>query len=179
MTKNKELQKFYRFTPEDFARNKQGMITESQKKELSRRRLIWPLRNVIAISIVLLVITVVIVLNGGLFFLKNAPYYYMMGGIIAVVAAGSFLPLFFEKQDLELKTAHGQAKIVDRIKEQRALSENGATHNYGGVPYRSSLVTEMFVEGIAFGVNGIVEHGDICRIHYVGEGDILSIEVMD
>jgi len=179
MTKNKELQIFYRFTPENLAQNKQKVITENQKKELFRRRLVVPRRNVTAISILVLVVTLVILLNGGLFFLKRAPYYYMAGGVILVVAAGSFIPLFFEKQDLKLKTAHGQAKIVDRIIEQRALSENGATHNYGGVPYRSSLVTMMFVEGVAFGVNGIVKHGDICRIYYVGEGEVLSIEVMD
>lgn len=179
MTKNKELQKFYRFTPEDLARNKRGIITENQKKELFRRKLVIPFRNMIAISIVLLVVTFVVVLNGGLFFLKNASYYYMMGGILAVVAAGSYIPLFFEKQDLKLKTAHGQAKIVDRIKEEQAFSENGATHNYGGVPYRTSLMTEMFVEGISFGVNGIIKHGEICRIYYVGNSDIISIEVFD
>ena len=179
MTKNKELQKFYRFTPEDLARNKQGIITENQKKELFRRKLVTPFRNMIAISIVLLVITVVVVFNGGLIFLKHAPYYYMAGGAIAVVAAGSFIPLLFEKQDLKLKTAHGQAKIVDRIKEETTFSENGATFKYGEVYTRSSLVTEMFVEGVAFGVNGIVEHGDVCRIYYVGNGNVVSIEDMD
>ena len=179
MTKNKELQKHYRFTPGDLAQNKQGVVTESQKQELSRRRLIMPTRNVIAASIVVFVITLMIVFNGGLFFLKHAPYYFMAGGFILLIAGGSFIPLLFEKQDLKLKTVHGQAKIVDRIKEQRALSENGSTHNYGGVPYRSSLVTEMFVGGVAFGVNGIVVHGDICRIYYVGDSEILSIEVID
>lgn len=179
MNKNKELQKFYRFSPEDLAKNKQGVITENQKKELSRRRLVVPRRNVIAISILVLVVTIAVLFNGGLIFLKHAPYYYMAGGAIAVVAAGSFIPLLFEKQDLKLKTAHGQAKIVDRIKEEMALSENGATFKYGEVYTRSSLVTEMFVEGVAFGVNGIVEHGDVCRIYYVGNGNVVSIEDMD
>jgi hypothetical protein len=179
MTKIEQLQKIYQFTPEDLAQNKNGIVTENQRKELLRRKLIWPFRNVIAVCVLIFFISLCVAVQAGFFFLKYVQYYYFVGGAIGVIAAGSFIPLFFEKQDLKLKTAHGQAKIVDRIKDQKALSENGASYYIGGEPYRSSLVTEMFVEGVAFGINGIVEHGDICRIYYVGDGDIVSIEVFD
>ncbi len=80
---------------------------------------------------------------------------------------------------MKLKIAHGSVRIIDRLKTERALSENGASYRRNSEYYRVSRITEMFVEGVAFGADGIVEHGDICRIYYVGKYDIISIEVMD
>lgn len=179
MKKAEELQKFYHFTLEDLAQNKKGIVTEAQRRELARRKLVWPFRNVIAVSILVLVVFLVVFLRGGLFILQHPAVYYMAGGMILIVAAGSYIPLFFEKQDLKLKTAHGQAKIVDRLKTERAISKHNASYRYGSIYYKVSRVTEMFVEGVSFGADGIVENGDICRIYYVGKYDIVSMEVMD
>lgn len=156
-----------------------GNCTEAQRRGLARRKLVWPFRNVIAVSILVLFGFLVIFLKGGLFILQHSAIYYMAGGMILIVVAGSYIPLFFEKRDLKLKTAHGPARIIDRLKTERAISENGVGYHRNSEYYRVSRVTEMFVEGVAFGVDGIVEHGDICRIYYVGKYDIISIEVMD
>jgi|GEM_PF-3156946 len=176
-----DLEEYFRFTPEDLAQNKKGIVSENQKRELFRRKLDWIFRRLILVGLIVAGLLIFLLFNHALFILLALwPYAFV---ILAVIVGGLISPVF-KKQDVALKSVEGKVRL-ERVTE-KVLDESRTKANrdfHDPAQTRRDTHTNMNIGGHVFLADTkfqeIIHTGDICRIYYVGSDEIISMEIMN
>ncbi len=180
-SRNQELEKFFRFTPDDLAQNKKGFVSDNQKKEIKRRRWEKAFKTLVFPALILIVLLVFLRFKGGMMYLPVLALY--SSPVIAVIIGIIFFPVF-KKIDFTLKSAQGKVNLVTVFKKLGHEADTEAEKRDVDPSQRNKtiMVTEMQVGGEPFGASDalleIVHKGDQCCIYYIGSGDIISMEFL-
>lgn len=181
MSENLELEQYFRFTPDDLSQNRNGLVSESQKKELLRRKLDKAFRTLILLVLIVFVSTAILLFNGGKLLLPVLVMYF--SPVLAAIIGIIFFPVF-KKTDFSLKSVQGKVDFVKVFKKIRLDSriENGHYDMHDPKQNETVMLTKMRIGSETFGTDDalleIVHKGDMCRIYYIGSGDILSMELL-
>lgn len=176
-----DLEEYFRFTPEDLAQNKKGIVSGNQKRELFRRKLDWIFRRLILVGLIVAGLFIFLLFNHALFILSALwPYAFV---IIAVIVGGLISPVF-KKQDMTLKSAEGKVRLERVTKKVWDESRTKANRDfYDPAQTRQDTHTNMNIGGQVFLADSkfqeIIHTGDTCRVYYVGSDEIISMEIMN
>ncbi len=179
--RNHELEEYFQFIPADLAQNKNGFVSESQKRKLRYGRLEKAFRTSIFPILVILTFLAYLRLRGATMFISASGLY--IAPLLVIIIGAIFFPAF-KKMDFSLKSAQGKVNLVD-VMETTQVEERMGNEHFGIYPVRKNKVvkvTEMRIGAEAFSVNEalleIVHQGDICCVYYIGSGDIVSMEFL-
>jgi hypothetical protein len=176
-----DLEEYFRFTPEDLAQNKKGVVSGNQKKELFRRKLDWIFRRLILVGLIVAGFFIILLFNHALFILSALWPYAIV--ILAVIVGGLISPVL-KKQDMTLKSVEGKVRlerVTKKVWDESRTKANRDFHDPAQTRLDSHI--NMNIGGQVFLADPkfqeIIHSGDTCRVYYVGENDIISMEVFD
>lgn len=175
-----DLEEYFRFTTEDLAQNKKGIVSGNQKKELFRRKLDWIFRRLILVGLIVAGLFIYLLFNHALFILSALWPYAVV--ILAVIVGGLISPVF-KKQDMVLKSVEGKVRLEQVTEKVLDESRTKAIPNISDpAQTRRNYYTNMHIGGQVFLADKkfqeIIHKGDTCRVYYVGSDEIISMEIM-
>ena len=179
MPDNHDLEQYFRFTPDDLAQNKKGLVSVSQKKELLRKKLDRAFRTLILLILIVLAVVIYLRFSGGMMLLPVLALYF--SPVLAIIIGIIFFPVF-KKTDLTLKSVQGKVNLVEVFRTVSSDSRKEYGNRDVNDPKLSNKVmtTEMHVGSETFAADEdlleIVHKGDICRIYYLAPATIVSME---
>lgn len=175
-----DLEEYFRFTPEDLAQNKKGIVSGNQKKELFRRKLDWIFRRLILVGLIVAGLFIFLLFNHALFILSALWPYAAV--ILAVIVGGLISPVF-KKQNMALKSVEGKVRLEQVTEKVLDESRTKAIPNINDRSQtRRDYHTDMYIGGQVFLADKkfqeIIHKGDTCRVYYVGSDEIISMEII-
>jgi len=178
-----KLREFLKFDESDLLANRNGKLSENQKKMLAERRKSEVMRWIIVLVVYLAS------LAGTLFLVsKTTPlladlsvatiFKTLPGPAIVVLILLIFLLYkIFRGYDDTLKSMQGEVEFVRVERQEKDYARSDSSHDI----YKTVQAYEMHVADIIYGdVNetftGLIKQGDIHKFYYTKDGGILSCE---
>ena len=181
-----KLREFLKFDESDLLANRNGKLSENQKKMLAERRKSEVMRWII-------VLVVYLASLAGILFLvsKTTPlladlsvatiFKTLPGPAIVVLILLIFLLYYkiFRGYDDTLKSMQGEVQFVRVERQEKDYARSDSSHDI----YKTVQAYEMHVADIIYGdVNetfaGLIKQGDIHKFYYTKDGGILSGELV-
>jgi len=180
-----KLREFLKFDESDLLANRNGKLSENQKKMLTERRKSEVMRWIIVLVVYLASLAGILFLVSKttplLADLSFATIFKTLPGpaIVVLILLIFLLYKIFRGYDDTLKSMQGEVEFVRVERQEKDYARSDSAHDV----YKTVQAYEMHVGDITYGdVNekfvSLIKQGNIYKFHYTKDGGILSGEMM-